>query len=849
MRIVIDLQGIQNDSRFRGIGRYSIAFAKALIRHRGHHEIIVLLSDLFPESIEQAKQSLGEEAQHCSIKVWSGIGPTAYLDSRNNWRRQVSELLREAFIENLKPDVLLISSVVEGGADNAIITIGKFTKVFTSAILYDLIPLIYKKEYLPHPTSLAWYEERVNELKKADFWFAISESSRTEGIQHLGLREDRVVNISAAIGEEFNIDTVSNEIGVAIKQKLQITKPFLMYSGAFDPRKNIERLIEAYDRLPEEIKRSHQLVLAGGIKDWQKESIKKKILSTSLNRDDVIITDRISDEELSSLYRMCKAYILPTYHEGFGLTALEAMACGAPVIGSNASSVPEVIGLDKALFDPFSVKDMTEKIRLVLSNQTYRDELLEHGSRQVKNFSWNLTAIRALEALSALQENGTIKPFELIRSSDEINQELFRRVTEISKDESIESADLKIVANILSQLQPRQDPRPRLYIDISELHERDSKSGIQRVVRSIIHYLLKWTSGSHRVELVYATEFQTFKLATGFVNRLLDSVQNEDADIQDDVICPQDGDIFLGLDFQDRIAITHEEFYDYFRSLGIKFYFVVYDLLPISLKSTFSEEVVENYSNWLRIVAKQDGAICISRTVANELQQWVEQHYPDRARSFKVDWFHLGADIQSSIPTTGIPLNGQEALELISAGKTFLTVGTMEPRKCHEQILDAFDQLWNEGQQVSLVIVGRHGWLTERLATRMTTHEKYGSSLFWYEVASDEFLEKIYEASSCLIAASQAEGFGLPLIEAAQHGLPIIARDIPVFREVAQDGAFYFAGNDADSLATAIKNWLILKQENQIPESKTIKWQSWEQSSKQLLNKIAPDFFKVSAQT
>ena len=99
-----------------------------------------------------------------------------------------------------------------------------------------------------------------------------------------------------------------------------------------------------------------------------------------------------------------------------------------------------------------------------------------------------------------------------------------------------------------------------------------------------------------------------------------------------------------------------------------------------------------------------------------------------------------------------------------------------------------------------------------------------------------------------MIAASQAEGFGLPLIEAAQHGLPIIARDIPVFREVAQDGAYYFSGNDPESLALAIKHWLILKQQNQIPSSKNIKWQSWEQSSKQLLTRIAPDFFENTPQ-
>lgn len=843
MKIVIDLQGIQNDSRFRGIGRYSIAFTKALIRHRGAHEIVVLLSDLFPESLEQAKQSLGQEAQSCTIKVWSGIGPTAYLDSKNQWRREVSELLREAYIENLKPDVLLISSVVEGGADNAIITIGKFTKVFTAAILYDLIPLIYKNEYLPHPNSLAWYEERVNELKKADFWFAISESSRAEGIQYLGLKDDRVKNISAAIGDEFTPIVLSKENIKALEEKLQISKPFLMYSGAFDPRKNIERLLEAYDSLPLEIKSTHQLVLAGGIKEWQREAIEQKIKASSLESTDIIITDRISDEELSSLYRMCKAYILPTYHEGFGLTALEAMACGAPAIGSSASSVPEVIGLEKALFDPFSVKDMAEKIALVLADQEYREELLAHGKQQVKKFSWDNTAIKALEALEELSEQGLIKPFQSSRSALQQNQELMKRIAEVSDPFAIETVDLKILAALISQLQPRQDPRPRIYVDISELHERDSKSGIQRVVRSVIHHLLQWKTGSHRIELVYATEFQSYRIANKFKQRLQDSASDL-SQITDDSFSPRDGDIFLALDYQDRIVMSHEKFYTYLRDIGVKVFFVVYDLLPISLKKTFSNEVVDNYSNWLRIVTAQDGAVCISQAVAHELRDWITENHPDTRSSFKIDWFHLGADIESSIPTRGIPLNGVEALELISAGQTFLTVGTMEPRKCHQQILDAFDELWREGEAVNLVVVGRHGWLTEKLATRMTTHERYGSSLFWYEVASDEFLEKIYQASSCLIAASQAEGFGLPLIEAAQYGLPIIARDIPVFREVAQNGAMYFTGDDAESLSKAIQHWLALKRQNQIPDSRSIQWQNWEQSSKQLLSRIVPAFFK-----
>ena len=83
----------------------------------------------------------------------------------------------------------------------------------------------------------------------------------------------------------------------------------------------------------------------------------------------------------------------------------------------------------------------------------------------------------------------------------------------------------------------------------------------------------------------------------------------------------------------------------------------------------------------------------------------------------------------------------------------------------------------------------------------------------------------------------------MPLIEAAQHGLPIIARDIPVFREVAQDGALYFTGDAPEALASVIEQWLLLKQASNIPDVKSIKWQNWEQSSKQLLDKVLPNFF------
>jgi glycosyltransferase involved in cell wall biosynthesis len=162
-------------------------------------------------------------------------------------------------------------------------------------------------------------------------------------------------------------------------------------------------------------------------------------------------------------------------------------------------------------------------------------------------------------------------------------------------------------------------------------------------------------------------------------------------------------------------------------------------------------------------------------------------------------------------------------------------VGTLEPRKGNLQVLDAFEKLWHRGSDVNLVVVGKQGWMVEALIDRLHNHEELGKRLFWLEGISDEYLEKVYAASTCLIAASYGEGFGLPLIEAAQQKLPIIARDIPVFREVAGEHAFYFQADHPAELAQALQAWLALYQTEQHPKSDHMPWLTWKESAQQLL--------------
>ena len=138
------------------------------------------------------------------------------------------------------------------------------------------------------------------------------------------------------------------------------------------------------------------------------------------------------------------------------------------------------------------------------------------------------------------------------------------------------------------------------------------------------------------------------------------------------------------------------------------------------------------------------------------------------------------------------------------------------------------------------MLVGRAGWRVEALLERLRQHPRRQTQLFWLEGISDEYLEKIYAASTCLIAASYDEGFGLPLIEAAQHKLPIMARDIAVFREVAGEHAYYFDGLAPQDLASAIERWLALHASGQHPRSDAMPWLTWAQSAQQLLQRILP---------
>jgi glycosyltransferase involved in cell wall biosynthesis len=259
--------------------------------------------------------------------------------------------------------------------------------------------------------------------------------------------------------------------------------------------------------------------------------------------------------------------------------------------------------------------------------------------------------------------------------------------------------------------------------------------------------------------------------------------------------------------------------------------------LPITFSDFFpnSKQLKALHSEWLRLIGEMDGYIAISAAVRDEVSSWIDLNCPAVPRHFHRGFFHLGADLESSIPSTGLPSNYVETLRKLHGRTTFLQVSTLEPRKAPEQLLDCFELLWAKGIDINLVLVGKKGWLVDRLASRINDHNAFGDRLFWLQGISDEMLDLVYAASTCCIMASYGEGFGLPIVEAAQKKLPVIARDIPVFREVAGTNAYYFKASTPSDLASSIEEWLDLYASRQHPASEGMPCITWSTSAAQLV--------------
>jgi glycosyltransferase involved in cell wall biosynthesis len=405
MRIVLDLQACQGSSTHRGIGRYSMALTLAMLRQGGSHEFRIAINNHFPDSVANLRKTFDGllpqshiGAYHLPAAIWEH-------QVANAWRVRAAERVREHYLAGLAPDVVHVSSLFEGLGEDACVSVQHGRHRHDTAVtLYDLIPLVRKETYLTDPHVANWYYRKLQSLKNAQILLAISGHSRTEAIDALQLPPDQVVNISSAVDDIFRPRTLSPEQDAALRQRYGLHRSFIMYTGGIDYRKNIEGLIEAYAKLPAPLRAQHQLAIVCNVPEHDRKRLLGVGAMFGIPEGDLVLTGFVPDDDLVALYNSTTLFVFPSLQEGFGLPALEAMSCGVATIGSNNSSIPEVIGRADALFDPNRIDDITAKMQHALTDSEFHASLCAHGLEQAKLFSWDASARKALDAFEAAHE-------------------------------------------------------------------------------------------------------------------------------------------------------------------------------------------------------------------------------------------------------------------------------------------------------------------------------------------------------------------------------------------------------------------------------------------------------------
>jgi glycosyltransferase involved in cell wall biosynthesis len=391
LRIGIDCQALQTpNSRQRGIGIYTLSVLNKLIL-AGEDEY-----HLFFSNAHQIPTTSLTWGLHHTVSYVEPSAPTEF--------REANEYLQWLAYESHDLELLHVASPMEGV--NAVINPCASRRSFpVVGTLYDLIPLIFSGEYLSNSIAKEFYLRRLQFYQHADLVLAISENTRQDAIRMLGLPASRVVNISGAADpsfKELDRSAVAQQFE-AVRKEHGIRSRFLLYTGGFDFRKNLEGTIRAFSLLPQALRQERQIVIVCHLQSEQVAAL-EHIADQCGIKDSLVLTNYISQESLILLYNYCDAFVFPSLYEGFGLPVLEAMSCGAPVIASNTSSIPEIMGDAGIQVDPTNPGAVAGAIELVLGSENLRLELRHKALERAKLFNWEATARRTREGLDKALE-------------------------------------------------------------------------------------------------------------------------------------------------------------------------------------------------------------------------------------------------------------------------------------------------------------------------------------------------------------------------------------------------------------------------------------------------------------
>lgn len=411
-------------------------------------------------------------------------------------------------------------------------------------------------------------------------------------------------------------------------------------------------------------------------------------------------------------------------------------------------------------------------------------------------------------------------------------------------------------------------PKQRIFIECTSTFFNGGNGGIQRVVRNLTNNSkrieieglrvrpLIWTGFGFCQPHAQLTEkqyflirlkkaFQRFLRGTNLPLRYRDNFRKKMIDLPYSVlgffafpsqyllgrsIHLRKGDIIVMVDSTWRSPEMLEALLHAQAETGVILGVMLHDLFPLVLPETCQEITIKGYVSWFnKVIPSVDFVVTNSEATRHALEGYLAKHKKIRRDPVVNGSFRLGAELDQ-IKNGG---KGKEAEPLKGAkGRLVLCVGTIEPRKNHAYLLDAFDILRDEGEDVTLIIVGRPGWKNEEIIARIQQHQEFNTRLLHLSNASDDELSQIIERADCLVCPSLAEGFGLPVAECLMYGKKVFASDIEVFHEIGGGKCVYFDLNSPRSLADALQAWFAeLDAGKQVNNQPPFVWPDWKEST------------------